>query len=174
MGDTRTNIDWDPSHSTIGQTITGQSGSAFKNPDIYDPNQSTGAQFAKGNYGEAANQALGGAKNLVQLGWNMEEGMLNPFKQAGDTYDTISGKPQAEKRHDQDVKNQTADYEGVQRAQEIQRQQQEQQASAQKAQQDKLSAYNLQQQGVADEDAFTKARNAAIKAKGQTLFGAWG
>ena len=174
MGDTRTNIDWDPSHSTIGQTITGQSGSALKGGVNWNPLDSTPGALAQGNFSGAANQAIGGAQNLANFGKDLNAGLLAPAAGIGALYNSATGQPQAAKRRDQDVAGQTAENDARIFGEQQQQQQAQQQAAEQKAQQDKLSAYNLQQQGVADEDAFTKARNAAIKAKGQTLFGAWG
>jgi len=176
MGDTAKNIDWNPANSTLGQTFTGGGGSVFKS-DVLDPRQSTLGQFAQGNYGNALNQTVGGIGKGLKAGWDIQGGVLNPLGGINDVSAGVSGAPQAEKRRQQDQQNQAADYMGVQRdqqAQEMQRQQQEQQAAAQKAQQDKLNQYNLSQQSIADEDAFTKARNAARRAQGQTLFGAWG
>lgn len=173
MGDTA-KVDWDPGHSTFGQTLTGGSGSAFKNPNVYDPNQSTLGAFGRGEYGNAFNQTVGGLKNTVKAGADIGLGALNPQKTYSDLYNSVGGEPQAAERRQRDITNQNADNDALVQQEQMQQQAGQQQAAAQKAQQDKLNSYNLQQQGVADEDAFTQARNAARKAKGTSLFSAWG
>ncbi len=174
MGDTVSNINWNPGDSTLGRTLTGQDGSAFKDPNIYDPRQSTLGQYAQGNYGEALNQTMGGIGNVRNVGNDLGKTLWNPIGAGLDLGNSIGGQPQATKRRQQDEQNQAADYAGFQKEQNAQAVARDQQAAAQKAQQDKLNSYNLQQQTASEEDAFTQARNAARRARGTTLFGAWG
>jgi hypothetical protein len=174
MGQTASNINWNPGDSTLGRTLTGQEGSAFKDPNIWNPAQSTLGQFAQGNYDNALNQTMGGIGNAVNVGNDLGKTLWNPIGAGLDLGNSIGGQTQARNRQKQDEQNQAADYAGVQRDQQAQEQARQQQAAAQKAQQDKLNSYNLQQQTASEADAFTQARNAARRAKGTTLFGAWG
>lgn len=181
MGNTASNINWNPGDSTLGRTISGQSGGAFKGGVDYNPADSTAGAFANGNYGDAANQAAGGLGNIVKTGGDLSMALLNPAGGVSDLYNSISGTPQAAQRTATDRAGAAA-----QGAQEQQYgQQQQANAAANAAQQAATNTANTTNQtyltnqantlqAQQGEDAFNAARNAARQKNGTTLYGGWG
>lgn len=178
MGDTASGINWNPGDSIFSRTIMGQNGGAFKGGVDWNPGNSTLGQAAQGNWGEAGRGLAGGVQNSMNLNKDLLGGLAAPLGGIRDVGESMFGTPQAAMRKRRDDLN--AAQQGAQeQAQGNQQRQQEaynaqQLASQNQANQAYQTGQATQDQSLAAEDAFTQARNAARKAKGQTLFGGWG
>ncbi len=174
MGDTAKNINWNPGDSSASRAIMGQSG-GIKGAD-WNPLNSTTGQVAQGNYGALR----GPLQNSVNFTKDLLGGIAAPLSGIQDLGASAAGIPQAAARHEKDLAS--AQVQGAQEQAYGQQQQglaQQQQATdaAQQATNDANALYQKNQAGLTDtlnsENAFNAARNAARKAKGNTLYGAW-
>lgn len=166
MGDTAKNVNWNPAESPI-----------WKGQQDNDIGNSTLGQFWKGNYAEAGRGAAGGVGNLSNISKDLGMGLANPIKGVGDLGNALGGQPQAEdrfqeKRRGIDAENSKREqmdrYQSQQNEMNLQRQQADNKRNS-----DYLQGVETQKKGTADEDAFNRARLAARRAKGNTLFGAY-
>jgi len=171
------NINWNPGDSTLGRTISGQQGGAFKGGIDWDPRNSTMGQAAQGNWGEVGRGVTGGIQDAANFNKNLLGGLAAPGAALYGGVDSMFGTPQAALRKKHDDAASTAQGAQEQAQGNYQKQQEAYNQQQQKASTDANNAYQSQQatlnQSLADEDAFTAARNAARRAKGTSLFGAY-
>lgn len=162
MGDTASKINWNPLDSPL-----------FQGTVDWNPLNSTLGQLAQGNYGEAGRGAAGGVQNLANTWKDIGMGFVNPGAAYKDIYGSISGETGARQRREQDIFGQQQDQARRQAEYAGWNQQMNQQQAAQKRNQDYLNRYSADQAATADADAYQRAKDAARRAKGTQLFGAY-
>lgn len=156
------NIDWNPGNSPL-----------WKGTVDWNPLNSTPGQAVRGNWGEAGRGAMGGIENAAALSGQLASAALNPTGAIDSLSQSISGETQAAQRRKRDLAG--VDARDAQLASEraAADAQARQTAEANKRNQDYQSQQASMSAALGAEDAFTKARNAARKAKGTQLFGAF-
>ena len=132
--------------------------------DNADPRKSSVGKLWGGDVGGFAGDVGSGLSDVASKGQKVNEFMLNPIGTTAQAFGgkgNVSDAPSDEYLGEQQAMGQANAAEQAQRAKD-------------KQNQDYLKSQQTMTQGVADEDAFIQARNAARKAKGNSLFGAWG
>ncbi len=168
------NIDWNLANSTAARTLTGQSGGAFSGGVDWDPRNSMLGQAAQGNWGEAGRGAMGGLQNAAGFNAQLLGGLASPAASIAGLVDSASGQPQAAARHKKDELS--SEQLGAQQQGERQAGEAQQARAAADARRNAefLTGQATANQTAADEDAFTAARNASRRARGNTLYQGWG
>ena len=162
MGDGGSSIDLNPAH---GQLWSGGTN--------WNPLDSTLGQLGQGNFQEAGRGAVGGLQRNFADAGRITKDVLLPIAGGNDLANEISGTKGIKKRAAEDEAGRNA-YDAQQ--QQIQRQaEQQQKASADAAAKNK--EYTDQQSQLSDSageaDTFNRARAAARRAKGSTMFGGY-
>jgi hypothetical protein len=162
-------IDWNPMNSTLGTALKGDVGKAWEQTkSSLDPRQSTAAQLLSGNTDTALQQMQGGAQDLVGMGQDLYGAALSGGAGVRGQWES----KEAAQRRANDMAGLDAQNQQNMIAQQGQEQERTR-AEAEKKNQDYLASQAKFSAGEAEMDALTRARKAARKAKGQSLFGAW-
>lgn len=134
--------------------------------DNADPRKSSLGKLWSGDTGGFGSDVASGFGQVVDKGQKVNEFMLNPVGTVAKGYGDATGggnvstDPSDEFYAGQAAESQAAQAEAAQRARD-------------KQNQDYLKSQQTVASGIADEDAFMQARNAARRAKGNKLFGAF-
>jgi hypothetical protein len=189
MGNPGGGVDWDPSHTSLGTQLKNAGvgvnvlnpaqavGQTMKDNGLgfdSDWRNSTLGQATQGNWNKVGNDVAGNFMQSINprtLGHDM-----GPLTEAFSANDYISGRTQAQGRENEKQNQIAEENQRAQAAQEAAARQAAQLAAQQAADQrnrDYLGSQASAQASQADEDAFLAARNAARRARGNPIFGAY-